>query len=262
MNRKPEFTYDPAWQKKYQDQILTAESAVAHVRAGHRVFVATGCAQPIELVRALAARSHELADTEIVHLLTLGAAPYAQKELAQYFRVNSFFIAENVRDIIQKGLGDYTPIFLSDIPGLFSSGRLPLDVALIHVTPPDERGMCSLGVSVDIVKSAAANAAMVIAQVNPRMPRTLGDSFIDINDIDYLVPVDEPILEATSPAPNEVTRSIAEFVAALIDDGSTVGTWAAREPDSKIRIKSAMTALPTIFVLSIFLLPSRCPYAE
>jgi acyl-CoA hydrolase/RimJ/RimL family protein N-acetyltransferase len=232
MNRNPELSFDPAWQEKYQDQILTAERAVAQVRAGHRVFVATGCAQPIELVRALAARSHELADTEIVHLLTLGAAPYAQKELAQYFRVNSFFIAENVRDIIQKGLGDYTPIFLSDIPGLFSSGQLPLDVALIHVTPPDARGMCSFGVSVDIVKSAAANATMVIAQVNPQMPRTLGDSFIDINDIDYLVPVDQPILEATSPAPNEVTRSIAEFVAALIDDGSTVEVGIGRIPQS------------------------------
>ena len=121
------------------------------------MFVGTGCAQP-ELVRALVARAAELADTEIVHLLTLGDAPYARSELAGYFRVNTFFIAENVRDIIQEGLGDYTPIFLSDIPRLFSSGQLPLDVALIQVTPPDERGMCSLGISVDIVKSAAENA--------------------------------------------------------------------------------------------------------
>jgi acyl-CoA hydrolase/RimJ/RimL family protein N-acetyltransferase len=229
---KKELVYDPNWEETYADQITSAEQAVTHIRPGHRVFIGTGCAQPQELVRALVARSNELADTEIVHLLTLGDAPYAHKELSQFFRVNSFFIAENVRDIIQKGLGDYTPIFLSDIPSLFSSGKLPLDAALIQVTPPDERGMCSLGISVDIVKSAAENAAMVIAQVNPRMPRTLGNSFIDINDIDLLVPVDVPLLEVVSPEPNDVTRRIGEFVAALIDDGSTVEVGIGRIPQS------------------------------
>jgi acyl-CoA hydrolase/GNAT superfamily N-acetyltransferase len=232
MTENKKITYDPNWKEKYADQITTAELAVAKIRPGQRVFVGTGCAQPMELVRALSARSHELADTEIVHLLTLGAAPYAQKELAQYFRVNSFFIAENVRDIIQKGLGDYTPIFLSDIPRLFSSGRLPLDVALIEITPPDIRGKCSFGISVDIVKSAAENAATVIAQVNPNMPRTLGNSFIDVQDIDILVPVDTPILEARPPEPTEVTHHIAEYVAALIEDGSTVEVGIGRIPQS------------------------------
>ncbi|MCY3024418.1 MAG: GNAT family N-acetyltransferase [Planctomycetota bacterium] len=215
-------TYDPQWQQKYQGFIATAAEAAAQIKPGQRVFIGTGCAQPLELVRALAARAGELADIEILHLLTFGDAPYAYKELAAHFSVNSFFIAENVRDIIQKGLGDYTPIMLSDIPRLFSSGQLPLDAALIQVTPPDERGMCSLGISVDIVKSAAQNASLVIAQVNPQMPRTLGDSFLHVNDMDILVPVDAPLLEVKPTEINEVTRRIGENVASLVEDGATV----------------------------------------
>lgn len=215
-------SYDPDWQQKYDEMIVTAEEAVAVVQPGQRVFVGTGCAQPEALVHALVARSNQLRDTEIVHLLTIGQAPYAEKELVSHFSVNSFFIANNVRDIIQEGMGDYTPIFLSDIPRLFSSGRLPLDVALIQVTPPDERGLCSFGVSVDIVKSATENARIVIAQVNPRMPRTLGDSMIHIYDMDYLVPVDMPVIEVPPPEPSPTTREIGEYVAALVEDGATI----------------------------------------
>jgi len=215
-------SYDPNWQKKYAEMIETPDRAVSGVHAGQRVFVGTGCAQPTELVKALTARSKDLQEIQIVHLLTRGEAPYADAKLANYFRVNSFFIAENVRHIIQKGLGDYTPIFLSDIPNLFSSGQLPLDVALIQVTPPDQDGRCSLGISVDIVKSAAQNASYVIAEVNPRMPRTLGDSWLHVYDLDLLVPVDVPIFEVPPPETTEVTRQIGEYVAALIDDGSTV----------------------------------------
>ena len=225
-------SYDPAWQEKFASQIMTAAAAVKRIRPGQRVFVGTGCGEPLELVRALAQRARELPDTEIVHLLTFGEAPYAHKELTQYFRVNSFFIAENVRGIIQEGLGDYTPIFLSDIPRLFNSGRLPLDVALIQVTPPDENGLCSLGVSVDIVKSAADNASLVIAQVNPNMPRTLGDSQIDVLEIDVLVPSNEPILEVPPSEVTDVTRQIAEYVAALVDDGATLELGIGRIPHS------------------------------
>ncbi len=215
-------SYDPQWQQKYAEMISTAEEAVAVVQPGQRVFVGTGCAQPEALVHALVARSSQLRDTEIVHLLTIGQAPYAEKELVSHFSVNSFFIANNVRDIIQEGMGDYTPIFLSDIPRLFSSGRLPLDVALIQVTPPDERGLCSFGVSVDIVRSATENARVVIAQVNPQMPRTLGDSMIHIYDMDYLVPVDMPVIEVPPPEPSPTTREIGEYVAALVEDGATI----------------------------------------
>jgi len=212
MNEQGMHGYDLTWQEKYKNIVMTPEQAVARIRPGQRVFIGTGCGQPQELVRALTERSGKLADTEIVHLLTVGSAPYAEKELSRHFRVNSFFIAKNVREIIQEGLGDYTPIFLSDIPKLFSSGQLPLDVALIHVTPPDERGMCSLGISVDIVKSAAENASLVIAQVNPQMPRTLGDSFLNVYDMDILVPMDTPLLEVKPPQPTEITSAIARAI--------------------------------------------------
>src|SRR4051794_3633858 len=188
-------TYNRDWKDKYRASVATADEAVKRINPGQRIFIGTGVAEPLELVSALTKRAYELPDTEILHLLTVGEAPYAHRELAQYFRVNSFFIAENVRNIIQEGLGDYTPVFLSDIPRLFDSGQLPLDVALIQVSPPDEQGMCSFGLSVDIVKSAAENASLVIAQVNSNMPRTLGDAFIHAYDIDVLVPMDTPLPE-------------------------------------------------------------------
>ncbi len=219
---KKKQNFDPEWKKTYGEMICSARDAVMKINPGQRVFIGTGCAEPQELVHALTARKEGLADTEIVHLLTLGEAPYAAKELAESFRVNSFFIADNVRGLIQQGLGDYTPIFLSDIPGLFTSGRLSLDVALIQVSPPDEKGKCSLGVSVDIVKSAAENARLVIAEINPNMPRTLGDTFIHIYDFDALVPVDTPVIEVQPPEPTETTRQIGQYVAALVEDSSTV----------------------------------------
>jgi len=225
-------SYDPDWQEKYKPQIMNATAAVKRIRPGQRVFVGTGCGEPLELVHSLAQRATELPDTEIVHLLTFGEAPYAHRELTQYFRVNSFFIAENVRDIIQEGFGDYTPIHLSDIPHLFDSGQLPLDVALIQITPPDEDGLCSLGVSVDIVKKAAENASLVIAQVNVNMPRTLGNCLIHAYDVDILVPADAPILEIKPPEVTEITRQIAENIAALIDDGSTIEVGIGRIPQA------------------------------
>ncbi len=224
--------HDPNWQTTFADQVLTAEAAVKRIRPGQRVFIGTGCAEPLDLVYALSRRATELPDTEIVHLLTFGTAPYAHRELTQYFRVNSFFIGENVRDIIQEGMGDYTPIFLSDIPRLFNSGRLPLDVALIQVSPPDAHGMCSLGVSVDIVKSAAENASLVIAQVNPNMPRTHGDTLIDALEIDVLVPSEHSIIEVEPAEITDVTRQIAEYVAALVDDGATIEVGIGKIPHS------------------------------
>ncbi len=225
-------SYDPQWQDKHRSMIATPEEALARLRPGQRIFIGTGCAEPLRLVSALTKRAAELPDTEIVHLLTYGDAPYAHKEMTQYFRVNSFFIAENVRGIIQEGLGDYTPIHLSDIPRLFDSGQLPLDAALIQVTPPDERGLCSLGVSVDVVKCAAENASLVIAQVNPRMPRTHGNSNLHVYDLDVLVPVDDPILEIPLLEVTEETRQIAEHLAALIDDGSTLEVGIGRIPQA------------------------------
>lgn len=231
MSKKP-ISYNPNWQEEYSEIVVTAAKAVSEIKPGDRVFLGTGCATPLELINALVARARELTDIEIVQLLTRGDAPYATRELANCFPVNSFFISHNVRKIIQEGFGDYTPIFLSDIPRLFTSGRLPLDVALIHTTPPDENGMCSLGVSVDIVKSAAENARMVIAQVNPQMPRTLGNSMIHVYDIDYLVPVDCPVIENEQPEIRPGTEEIGEFLAGLVEDGSTIQLGIGRVPQA------------------------------
>ncbi len=243
MSASPKTDYDPAWQDKYRSMICTAQEAVARIRPGQRVFIGTGGAQPLQLVQALVDRHRELADTEVLHAITIGAAPYAFKELADHFLVNTFFVSANVREMIQEGYGEYTPIALFDIPRLFESGRMPLDVALIQVTPPDLQGRCSLGISVDIVKSAAANAGLVIAQVNPQMPWTLGDSFVSVYDLDILVPIDAPLIETTdlgfvdnvrtgasSPEAEEITRSIGEYIASLVEDGSTLEVGIGRIP--------------------------------
>jgi acyl-CoA hydrolase/GNAT superfamily N-acetyltransferase len=210
------------WKEKHKEKITTAASAMKLIKSGNHIFIGTGCGQPQHLVEALVKYSSGITDAHIVHLLTMGAAPYADEKFREKFKMNSFFIADNVRDTLSRGIGDYTPIFLSEIPHEFERGRIPVDVALITVTPPDVNGLCSLGVSVDIVKSAAANARYVIAQVNNRMPRTFGDSFLHVNTIDALVPYDEEIIEIVIPEPNETLRSIGENIARLVEDGSTI----------------------------------------
>lgn len=225
---------DSEWQEKYHDLVATPKEALRRIRPGQRVLIGTGCAEPVELVQALTDRAGELADVEIIQLLAKGDAPYASRQMADRFTVNSFFIGTAIRGHIQEGLGDYTPILLSDIPRIFKAGKLPIDVVLIQVTPPDARGKMSFGVSVDIVKSAAENASLVIAQVNPRMPRTLGDSFIDVNDLDILVPVEAEILEREQSVPNEETLKIGEYIAALVEDGSTVEFGIGRIPHAVV----------------------------
>jgi len=221
-----------AWKEKYSDLIGTAGEAMQLIRSGDNIFIGTGCAQPQHLVDALVKHSGKIYDAHIIHLLTMGSAPYASEQFTDRFNMNSFFIAENVRHAFDMGIGDYTPIFLSDIPGEFESGRIPLDVALISVTPPDENGLCSFGVSVDIVKSAAANARLVIAQVNSRMPKTLGDSFIHVHSLDMLVPFDEPIITVDTPAPEEDLRKIGRNIAKLVEDGSTIECGIGRIPQA------------------------------
>ncbi|MHC4258702.1 MAG: 4-hydroxybutyrate CoA-transferase, partial [Planctomycetota bacterium] len=157
-------TFD--WKEKYGYLIKSSKEVVKEIRPGDSIFIGTGCGQPQHLVNALIDHGDHISDAHIIHLLTMGEAPYATEKFRDKFKMNSFFIAENVRGAFEQGIGDYTPIFLSDIPRQFDSGRISLDVALIAVTPPDVNGLCSLGVSVDIVKSAAANAKYIIAQVN------------------------------------------------------------------------------------------------
>jgi len=220
------------WETKYKNKIGTAVSAIKLIRPGNRIFIGTGCAQPQHLVNALVEHSAHIYDAHIIHLLTMGAAPYIEEKFREKFKMNSFFIADNVREALKKGIGDYTPIFLWEIPNEFETGRIPVDVALISVTPPDANGLCSLGVSVDIVKSAAANAKYVIAQVNRKMPRTLGDSFLHINTIDMLVPYDEDIFELPTPQPDETLRRIGQNIARLVEDGSTIECGIGRIPQA------------------------------
>ncbi len=218
------------WKQKYSDKICDASTAIKTVKSGNTVFIGTGCAQPGNLVNALVEHSTHIYDANIVHLLTIGPAPYADENLQEKFKINSFFIAENVRDIIQKGIGDYTPILLSEIPAEFESGRIPVDVALISVTPPDANGLCSLGVSVDIVKSAISNARYIIAQANSNMPRTFGDSFVHVNNIDMLVPYDEDIVEVPPAEPDDTMLKIGRNIARLVEDGSTIECGIGRIP--------------------------------
>jgi acyl-CoA hydrolase len=220
------------WKEKYKDKIVQAAFAMKAIKPGDSIFIGTGCAQPQHLVKALVEYSSHIYDAHIVHLLTVGDAPYTDEKLGEKFKMNSFFIGDNVRHALDKGVGNYTPIFLSEIPAEFESGRIPLDVALISVTPPDANGLCSLGVSVDIVKAAIANSHYIIAQVNSHMPRTYGDSFVHVNTIDVLVPADEPIVEVPEPAMDEVLKRIGQNIARLVEDGSTIECGIGRIPQA------------------------------
>ncbi|CAD7779448.1 Butanoate coenzyme A-transferase [Candidatus Methanoperedenaceae archaeon GB37] len=163
----------------------------------------------------------------MLQVWTLGVAPYTDEKFKQNFRHNSFFIGNNIRDAVNKGLADYTPIFLSEIPNLFYRGLIPIDVALVQTSPPDKHGYMSLGISVDITKAAVETAKLVVAQVNSNMPRVHGDGFIHIKDVDFIIPHDEPILEYKSEADTETAQRIGKYVSSLIEDGDTIqgGIW-------------------------------------
>jgi acyl-CoA hydrolase len=222
------------WREVHANKIVPAAEAVHKIRAGDRVFIGSACGEPQELVRAMAQYGDHLADTEVVHVLTLGVAPYAQAKYAGNFRPNAFFIGSSVRDAVNEARADYTPIFLSQVPGLIRSRRLPIDVALVCVSPPDDYGNCSLGVSVDITKAAVETAKIVIAQVNKYMPRAHGNCFLNVRQIHHLVEHDEPLLEwpVVADATDDVTRRIATHLTRLITDGATLQLGIGRIPDA------------------------------
>lgn len=200
----------------------TAEEAVNIIKSNSRVYVQAAAATPSQLTKALSDRFSSLTNVEICHLHTEGDAPYANPNLANSFHVNSFFIGKNVRHTISAGNGSYTPVFLSELPNLFRKKTIILDYTLIHVSPPDSHGYCSLGVSVEATLAAIQNSKVVIAQVNPQMPRTFGDGIIHISEIDYLVNVDVPIFESQMETPTAVENKIGQYIASLIDDKSTL----------------------------------------
>jgi len=199
-----------------------AEDAVKPVKSNDRVFVHSVAAVPQILIDALVERAAELRDVEFVHLHTEGKATYAEPAYVESFKVNAFFVGPNIRSAVNDGRADYIPVFLSEIPALFRRGVLPIDVALIHVSTPDKHGFCSLGVSVDIARSAVECAKIVVAQINPQMPRTHGDALVHISDIDHAVFVDTPLPEVKMPELTDIDRAIGSYVAEMIEDGSTL----------------------------------------
>ncbi len=207
---------------RYAKKIMTATDAVRLIRPQTRLLIGSGAAEPSTLVEALCSHGSHLRGNDIVHLLTLGPAPYVKPEHCDRFRHTAFFIGANVREAVQAGRADFMPVFLSEIPSLIHSGRVRVDVALVQVSPPDHHGYVSLGVSVDIVRAAVDSADLVLAEVNPNMPRTHGDSFLSLDDIDALVPVETPLFELNAEPLDAVSLAIGRNVASLIPNGATL----------------------------------------
>jgi len=220
------------WENEYARKIQTADEALRYVRSGMRVYIQPGCAEPETLVESLMRRAPELYDVEIVHMMTMGAAPYVAPEMAGHFRHNAIFIGSNVREAINEGRADYTPIYLSEIEELFESGEMPIDIALIEVSPPDSHGFCSFGLGVDTTLTAAKCARYVVAQVNNYMPRTYGDSFIHVSDLDAVVESSRPLCELKKPVVTDMHVEIARNVAGLIEDGAVLQTGIGGIPDA------------------------------
>jgi 4-hydroxybutyrate CoA-transferase len=223
------------WLELYRDRVLTPEDAARLILPNSRVFLTGNCSVPQQVLAALVARAHELTDVEIVQVLTVGSADYVAPEMAGHIRVNTLFISDNVRPAVNDGRADFTPCLLSEIPGLFRAGHLPLDVALIQLSIPDEHGFCSFGVEVGVSKPAAQSARLVIAEMNARMPRTLGDSFIHVSRLGAIVPVDYPLPEMHMAATDSITERVAGHVASLIPDGATLQTGIGAIPDAVLR---------------------------
>jgi acyl-CoA hydrolase len=213
-------------------KITTAEEAATLVRSHDRVFVHSAAAAPQRLVQALTARAPELRGVELVHLHTEGPAPYTAPELRESFFTNAFFVGANTRDAVASGAADYVPVFLSEVPALFQRGVMPLDVAMVQVSPPDPHGFCSLGVSVDASRAAVQAAHRVVAEINPNMPRTHGDGLVHVNAITCAVEVDYPLPEHARPALTEVERAIGRNVADLVEDGATLQMGIGSIPDA------------------------------
>ena len=221
----------------YQSRVTTAQEAVKTIKSGNRVFLTGNVSVPQKILAALVEYAPNLTDVEICQALTVGSADYVGPEMEGHLRVNSMFISANIRKAVQEGRADFTPVLLSEFPLLFKRGVLPLDVAVIHVSTPDEHGFCSLGVEVGLTKSAAESAKIIIAEVNEQMPRTLGDAFIHVSRLTHIVPVNYPIPEhkMASEGDSEVVKQIAGHVASLIPDGATMQLGIGSIPDAVLK---------------------------
>jgi len=220
------------WRENFSAKKCTPEACVRNVSSGQRVFVGSGCAEPQGLVRALMGRAGEVNDVEIVHLLTMGEAPYVAPKVRDSFRHNAWFIGPNVRDAVNEGRADYTPIFLSDVPELITSGRRRIDVALITLSPPDRHGYCSMGIHVDVQPAAISSARLVLAEINPNMPRTFGDTLVHVDQLDHWCESTDPLLELEPEEPDETAIRIGGLVARLIEHGSTLQFGIGKLPNA------------------------------
>jgi acetyl-CoA hydrolase len=225
------------WQSIYHSRICSPEEAVKCVQSGHRIFLTGNVSVPQNLLSALVKRAPELHDVEICQALTVGPAEYVEPAMEGHLRVNTMFISHNVRKAVNEGRADFTPVLLSEFTLLFKNGILPIDVAMIHVSLPDEHGFCSLGVEVGLTKSPAEAAKIVIAEVNEQMPRTLGDSFIHVSRLTHIVPVNYPIseLRMSEEGDNEVVEKMAKYIAELIPDGATMQMGIGAVPDAVLK---------------------------
>ncbi len=220
------------WESIYRRKVTDVAGALSVIESGNRIYIGGGSGVPIGLTEGLTARAPDLRDVELVHILTFAEAPYVAPEFAESFRVNALFIGSNVRQAVHDGRADFTPVFLSEIPGMFRNGIMPIDVALVSVSPPDEHGFCCFGVEVGTTKPAAESARIIIAEVNRQMPRTLGDSFIHVSRLHHIVEVDRPIPEAPQGGASEVHLKIGEHIAGMIPDGATLQMGIGSIPDA------------------------------
>ncbi|NOY98800.1 MAG: acetyl-CoA hydrolase/transferase family protein [Chloroflexi bacterium] len=225
------------WKTLYKSRVVSAEDAVQVIQSGQRLFLTGNVSVPHELLAALVAYAPQLKDVEICQALTVGSADYVGQEMEGHLRVNTMFISANIRKAVQEGRADFTPVLLSEFPLLFKNGVLPVDVALVHVSLPDEHGFCSLGVEVGLTKSAAESAKIIVAEVNEQMPRTLGDAFIHVSRLDYIVPVDYPIpeLSMSDGETSAVVEKMAAYIAELIPDGATMQMGIGAVPDAVLK---------------------------
>ncbi|MBI4874285.1 MAG: acetyl-CoA hydrolase/transferase family protein, partial [Acidobacteria bacterium] len=220
------------WTDLYRSKVTTADQALEAVQSGQRVLIHQGCNEPEELVKALVRRGPQLRDVEVIHMATMGSADYTRPEFEGHFRHNTYFIGGNARQAVQEGRADYIPIFLHEIEGLFTSGAVPLDVALIQCSRPDDYGYLSLGTGIDVTLTAAKHARHVIVEVNDQCPRTLGDTFLHVGKADAIVECSHPLAEMKRQEITETHRSIARHIAGLIPDAATLQVGIGGIPDA------------------------------
>lgn len=224
------------WKQLYQSKIVNADEAVQAVKSGHRIFLTGNCSVPHQLLQALVRRAPQLTNVEICQALTVAGSDYVAPEMEGHLRVNSLFISANVRKAIHEGRADFTPVLLSELPLLFKRKILPLDVAFVHLSPPDENGFCSYGVEAGLTRTAAEAASVRIAEINQQMPRTLGDTLVHISELDYIVPVDYPLSQLSwENEDSTVVEKIGYYIAERIPDGATMQLGIGAIPNAVLK---------------------------